>query len=123
MLQCAPNIIDILEDDAVLVEQILQPSPHKTKGIRETDVDSVKEKCDQPTMKISSLCTENNKIVPHLNEIMKIRPDSPDIIRAAKQFEQACLTQESETIQKSEDNSSVTSSFENNLRARSKTNR
>jgi hypothetical protein len=68
MLQCVTYIIDILEDDAVLVEQILQQSPHKIKdaGVSVTDVESCEEKCGHQKEELSSLFTEYH---PHLNEI------------------------------------------------------
>ena len=103
MLQCAPYITNVCETinnhlwtDEVLDDQSPQKSPAKKMDseVRITDVKGFKVNVLQPQVKNTLLSSAADLILndnPDLYEIKKIRPDSPDVIRAAKRFEQARL--------------------------------
>ena len=105
MLQCAPYIKNVCHqinnhlwsEGDVSGDQSPQPSPTKLKDseVRMTDVKGFKVKVFEPQMNNTSLCVVDDLIVnasPDLHRVIKkIRPDSPDVIRAAKRFEQARL--------------------------------
>ena len=105
MLKCAPYIKNVCHqinnhlwsDGDVLGDQSPQQSPVKKKDseVKISDVKGFEVKVFAPQVKNTSMCVVDDLNVysnPDLyKEIKKIRPDSPDVIRAAKRFEQARL--------------------------------
>ena len=99
MLQCAPYIKNVCEklNNKIWTEQVEEEeSPHqssirkKESEVRLTDVKQFEVNIFQPQENKGSISLEG---IPKYKykSIRKIRPDSPDVIRAAKRFEQSRL--------------------------------
>ena len=69
------------------------PAKKKDSEVRITDVKGVKVRVFEPQVNNTSLCVVDDLIVnanPDLYKVIRLmRPDSPDVIRAAKRLEQA----------------------------------
>ena len=105
MLQCGPYIKDIcqtinthlINDEVASGDQSPSQSPEKKKDsmVQINDVKSFEVKLLEPKGENNPLCILSDSFVnakPDLYKaVRKIRPDSPDVIRAAKRVEQARL--------------------------------
>ena len=140
MFECAPYITNMCKsiDNHLYAEEDVsgdqsehQKSTKKMESeVQISDVKGYEVNIFKPAVRNTTLCVVDDLIVSAKSDlykaIKKIRPDSPDVIRAAKRFEQARLKGKcacEQTLETLEENSIDPESSEKPLGARKKNER